>query len=240
MFANTRSAMFKFCIAAFAASTLVGAANAGEYSRSYQVEHPRYGNIGTYVYSVAEANGEVRTERQLRVAVKVLGFVIYRQDADQVETFRGDTLISFQSVTTTNGKPTLAYGVAKAGRFYVTSATGISVAPADVLPSDPWLLKRIGTGFVVSTKSGKIEYVEVTGGETEVVLLDVGPISTRHFHVHTGTQDNKWEVWLDKSGLPIKFRSLEGGTPIDFILTSVDAPTSDLFGLAGSSIRRQE
>lgn len=240
MIAKMRSAIVNICIAAFAASALVGVANATEYSRSYRVEHPRYGNIGTYVYSVAEANGEIRTEAQLRVAVKVLGFLIYRQDADLVETFRGDTLISFQSVTTTNGKPTLVYGVARAGRFYVISTTGIRVAPAGVLPSDPWLLKRIGSGVVVSTKSGKVEDVEVSGGEVESVLLDGTPVPTRHFHVRAGMQPDKWEVWLDSDGSPVKFRSLENGIPIDFTFTSMDVPTTDLLDFADGSIRRQE
>lgn len=240
MITKIRSAAIAVCLSAFAASALLGAAKADDHTRYYQVEHPRYGNIGTYAYSIDKSDGEVRTEAQLRVAITVMGFVIYRQDADQVEVFRNDTLVSFQSVTTTNGQQALTYGIAKAGRFQVTTASGVSSAPAHVLPSDPWLLKRVGTGVVVSTKSGLIEDVEVTGGETEIVLLDVGPVSTRHFHVRAGTQINKWEVWLDQYGSPVKFRSLEDGTPINFILSSTTVPTSDLFGLAGGPVRQNE
>lgn len=228
------------CIAAFATLALAGATHADVRIFNYQVEHPRYGDIGTYVYSVDRVNGEVRIETQLRVAVKVIGFVIYRQNANQVEVFREGALTSFQSVTETNNHRVIASGIAKEGRFYVTSPTGISVVPANVLPSDPWSLKHIGSGVVVSTKSGKIENVEATGGEVEKVLVNGMPISTRHFHVNTETQNNKWEVWLDQNGSPVKFRSLEDGTPISFTLTSVDAHASSLFGLASGSDQRHE
>lgn len=220
------------------ALTLIGDASAATRTDTYKVEHPLYGDIGTYVYNFDDANGVARITSQLHVAITLIGIVIYRQDSDQQEVLENGRLISLKSVTRINGRQSGVRGEARDGRFLVTSASGTTSAPADVLPSDPWSLKRIGAGVVVSTKSGKIYNVKVTGDEAETVLLQGTSSSTHHFRIRTETQEDKWEVWLDAQGVPIKFRSLEDGEQIDFILTSTSSKAADTLSPASSADRR--
>lgn len=208
------------CAALLAAGASPVAAKAPPQIYSYAVTHPVYGAIGTYDRSSDEAEGVTRAEAHLRIAVRVLGVVVRRETADQTEVWRAHRLISFQSLTSTNGRPSTISGTAGGNGFVVISPSGTVIAPADVVASDPWSLNRMGPGTVVSTRTGKISSVEVTGGEPETVMLHGASEPTRHYHVNTATQPNKWEVWVDPRGVPIKFRSLETGGAIDFTLVS--------------------
>jgi hypothetical protein len=196
------------------------AAFAAPQTYDYVITHSRYGKIGTYDRTIDESGGVTHAQSHLRIAVKMLGMVVHRENAEQSETWRGKRLVAFHSVTTSNGKPMTVSGEARANSFVVTSPAGTATAPADVAATDPWGFSRMGPAEVVSLKSGKIEPVNVTGGEADAVMMQGVRQPARHFHVSTSTQPNKWEVWLDPEGVPIKFRSLERGDAVDFTLTS--------------------
>ena len=96
------------------------------------------------------------------MVVRILGLVVHRETADQGEVWRGGRLMSFQSLTITNGRRLSVSGKADGARFLVTSPSGVAVAPADVVASDPWSLTRTGSGVVVSIRTGKIDAVRRT------------------------------------------------------------------------------
>jgi hypothetical protein len=204
------------------AAGLLAPAQAAAQPRTfrYAVTHSRYGPIGAYVHTIDEAGGVTRAQSHLDVVVKILGIVVHRESADQTEVWRGGRLASLDSTTLVNGQPQVVHGVAAQNRFLVTTATGTAAAPADVTPSDPWAFSRMGPGVVVSLKSGRIDQVVVSGGEPEAVLVQGRSTPTRHFHVSTTVQPNKWEVWLDAQGVPVKFRSFERGDSVDFTLAA--------------------
>jgi len=204
-------------LAALGLLTAAIPACAQERAYSYSVVHPSYGTIGRFTESIAVSDGITRIDTQLRVAVKILGIVIYREEGDRSEIFRGDRLVSLRSVTITNGTRLDVRGEAQGDHFVVTSPTGVAEAPADVVPSDPWLLKVLGQGTVVSIKTGHIIPTRVTGGEPAMVSLQGVTVATRHF---LAIGERQQESWLNDQDVPIKFRSVEDGTPIDFILTS--------------------
>jgi hypothetical protein len=192
---------------------------------SYAITHPAYGAIGAFSRSSSsDSDGLVRADAHLRIVVRVLGVVVRRETSDQTEVWRGQRLISFRSLNSTNGKASTISGEASGAGFSVTTPSGNETGPAEIVASDPWSLNRLGSGSVVSTRTGKISAVQVTGGEVETVRLNGAPQSARHFHVNTLAQPNKWEVWIDASGVPIKFRSLETGGAIDFTLTAAPEP----------------
>jgi hypothetical protein len=225
----------------FAAAALValpGAAMAAPQTYHYLITHSRYGRIGAYDRVVDASGGAVHAQSQMKIAVKVLGMVMHRETADQSETWRDGRLVSMHCVTTVNGKPIAVSGEARGGAFMVTSPTGTATAPLDVAATDPMGFNRLGHAQVVSLKSGKLETVDVTGGETDQVSLPDGSEAARHFRVSTANQPNKWEVWLDDQGVPIKFRSLEHGDTVDFTLTSVPPHTSA--GRAALAMMRTE
>ena len=78
-------------------------ARAQERAYSYSVVHPLYGTIGTFTESIARSGDTTRIDSHVRVAVRILGIVVHREEADHTEIFRGDRLVSLQSATTTNG-----------------------------------------------------------------------------------------------------------------------------------------
>ena len=118
------------------------AAGATETTYEYKIEHPRYGDIGTYA-NVVRAVGDVyEIETELHVAVKVLGIVMHREDAKRTERWQGDRLVSFEGVTITNGDRLEISGQAQGDHFVVTTPAGKITAPASVHPSNPWGAKN--------------------------------------------------------------------------------------------------
>jgi len=207
------------------------AASAEARTDTYTVEHPRYGNIGTYVHTVdVDADGVTRIASRLHIAIRKLGIVLYRKDVDQDEVLHGARLVSFHNMTSTNGHRIDVRGESRDNHFVVTSPSGTMVAPGDVAPFDLWSLGQLGTGPAI--KSGKLDTIRVTGGETVRVSREAKTTRARHFHVLTGTQPNTWDVWLDEQGVPIRFRCVEAGTAIDFILT----PSSDTTAAAPNQL----
>jgi len=198
-----------------------GAAEAAPQSYSYKIEHPSYGDIGTYTESVDDAGGFTHIDARLRVAVKILGMVAYHEESDRKETWRDGRLLAFDSITAKNGKRIAVHGEAQQNHFVVTSPSGTVVAPADIETSDPRVLKQPGPGVIITNKLGGVETVEVSGGEQATVSMGGLELPTRHFRVDTESTHDKWDVWLNDSGVPVKFRSMEEGTPIEFTLSSV-------------------
>jgi hypothetical protein len=183
---------------------------------SYTIEHPTYGEIGSYTDTIEKSGDTMRIDTRLRVAVKVLGIVLHREEADRTELWKGDRLVSFHSVTTTNGKPIEVRGEARDNGFVITSPTGMVVAPANVYTSSPWSTRRPNSGVMMSTKTGRVETVQASGGEQALVPILGSEVATRHYQF---ISDKRQDVWLDGSGIPVRFRTEVAGKPIDFILT---------------------
>lgn len=203
---------------AIAASLLFSAAGpvlAAQQVYVYAVMHPSYGRIGTRTDTIDRNADNIRVESRLRVAVELMGAVLYRQRCDLTEVMQGNRLVSLDSVTDRNGKHLEVHGKAEGDRFIVDGTSGSQSGPATTAPSDPWALEHAGPGTLVYTSTGVISDAQVSGGQQEAVSLNGGPVSLRHFIVDG---HNRQEVWLDSDGVPVLFRSFENGTPIDFIL----------------------
>lgn len=183
----------------------------------FSVMHPTYGRIGTLTDTVDHSADGVRIDSQLRIAVKLVGIVVYRQDADITAIMQGDRLVSLESVTDKDGQHLEVHGKAEFGGFAVNATGGSFTGPATTAPSSPWLLKQTGRGTLVYPSTGRIRDAQVSGGEVQTVSLDGVAVSLRHFVV-SGL--NREDVWLDSAGIPVMFRSFEDGTPIDFVLQS--------------------
>lgn len=201
--------------AALLTAMLVGTAEAAPQSYEYRVIHPTYGDIGTYVNRVERAGDDTEVTSELRIAVRLLGIVVYREEARRSEHWQGQRLVAFDGATVTNGKTIEIHGQARDGGFVVTTPAGTVVAPADVHPSNPWSAMVLNSTVMMSTRTGKILPVRVSGGEIEPVALAGSTLRLHQYEVDT---DKRQFVWLDDSGTPIAFRTAENGTPVDFIL----------------------
>lgn len=207
-------------------------AHAADTVYEYHIEHPRYGDIGTYRNTIRETGADAQVDTDMHVAVKVLGIVVFREDAKRTENWQGDRLMRFASVTDTNGTKIEVHGEAHDDSFIVTTPTGTITAPAQVHPSNPWTTKVFDTDVMMSTKSGRVEKVSVTGGRIEPVTFDGIDFRLKRYDI-VGTK--RQSVWLDDRGVPVAFRTEEDGASVDFVLNRPRAgdPTG------GSQVRAQ-
>jgi Family of unknown function (DUF6134) len=195
---------------------LAPAAWASQTVYEYHIEHPRYGDIGTYTNVVQDQGGGTEVHSDLRVAVKILGIVMFREEGTRTEEWRGNRLVGFNATTDTNGDTITVHGEAKGDAFVLTTPTGTIDAPPQVHPSNPWAAHVLDTDFMMSTKTGHVERVSVTGGKVEPVTFDGKQFQLHHYDV-VGTKHQ--QVWLDDQGTVVAFRTEEDGSPVDFILT---------------------
>ena len=190
---------------------------AGPKTYSYSIEHGDYGSIGTYSDTVEESGDTRRIDTRLRVAVKILGITMYREDADRTELWQGDRLLSFHGVTTVNGKPTEIQGEARPDGFAITSPTGTVLGPPNLYTSSPWSVTLPTPAMVFSTKSGKIEHAQVIDEGETTASVQGRDMALRHYEVLT---NKRQDVWADRNGVPVHFRTEESGGTVDFILKS--------------------
>ena len=188
---------------------------AGQLVYTYAVRHPFYGEIGTFTDTIDRNPETLRIDGRLRIAVKFLGIVVYRQESDITAILRDDRLVSLQSVTKKEGEHLEVRGEAQGDQFVVNATGGSFAGPATILPSDPFVLKGTGEGAMVFTDTGEIITVQVSGGDHGTVSVNGNSVSARHFIVEGVTRR---EVWLDDRGIPVRFRIVDNGTPIDFQL----------------------
>ena len=193
---------------------------AGQQIYIYSILHPLYGEIGTRTDTIDHSPGALRIDSRLRIAVELLGIVVYRQESDTTEIMRGNRLVSLESVSEKDGQHLEVHGEAQGSQFVVNSTAGSFTGPATTAPSDPWVLKRTGGGVLVYPSTGRIIQAQVSGGEDVMVSVNGTAVSARHFVVMGG---NREDVWLDPQGIPVMFRTDEGGTPIDFVLQNSTA-----------------
>jgi hypothetical protein len=209
-----------FCSGVAASIVLLSASSAlaaGPRTYTYSIEHGDYGTIGTYSDTIEESGGVKRIDTRLRVAVKILGITMYREDADRTELWQGDHLLSFHGVTTVNGKPTEIQGEAKSDGFAITSPTGTVLGPTNLYTSSPWSVTLPAPAMVFSTKSGKIEHAQVIDQGETTATVQGRDMALRHYEVLT---NKRQDVWADRNGVPIHFRTEEGGGTVDFFLKS--------------------
>jgi len=211
---------------------------AGQQVYTYTVVHPVYGEIGTFTDTIDRSAEATRIDSRLRIAVKLLGVTAYREESDATEILQGDHLVSLESVTNKDGRHLEVHGAAHGDQFMVNCTIGDFAGPGTTSPSDPWLLRHTGDEVVVSTSTGKIVHVQVSGGNHEVISVNGASVSARHFVVNG---DKRQEVWLDNGEVPVMFRTVEDGTPIDFVLQNATAAgTTTVAALRRSSTGHPE
>ena len=81
----------------------------------YSVMHPTYGRIGTLTDTVDHSADGMRIDLQLRIAVKLVGIVVYRQDSDITAIMHGGKLVSLESVTDKDGQRLEVHGRQNSG-----------------------------------------------------------------------------------------------------------------------------
>lgn len=195
---------------------------------TYNVEHPTYGNIGTYTNTVSQNGNSTDVRTVLHIIVKMLGIRMFHQDATRDEQWLNQRLVAFRSTTDDNGTNINVSGKADPKKFVIdSSANGALTAPPQVHPSNPWAPFVLQTDTMMSTKTGKI---------TPVVIKDTGEVNAtfdgRAMRVHQWfVDDDKHQVvWIDDRGIVVAFQTEEQGKTVNFVLknetVSADSPPS--------------
>jgi len=197
------------------ACTVAAPAVAAEQTYTYSIVHPTFGDIGVFTDRIEHTGDQMSIHTQLRIAVRMVGVVVYREQADGVEVLQGRRLVALENVGDKDGKNFNVHGRIEGGRFMVNSPAGSFAAPLDVLPSDPWLVHGATQGKVLSTRTGQVVDVTVTGGEPVSIEVQGSWVRARHYIVNG---DKRQEIWMADNSVPVMFRSFEDGMPIDFVL----------------------
>jgi hypothetical protein len=190
------------------------AASAQTYE--YKIKHAHYGDVGTYTNTVIRDGERTDVTSTLRVAVKMLGLVVYRREADRTERWQGDRLVSFTSTETKNGEVIEVRGEARGDAFVITSPAGQFVAPGYVRPSNPWSADILKASVMMSTSTGKVFRARVRGGEEDLIPLEGRIEKLRRFEIDS---DKREYVWLDRNNVPVAFRTHDESTTVDFLLS---------------------
>ncbi len=201
------------------ACVVLGAANAPASAESrtysYSVVHAKYGTIGTYADTIDESGGKRQIDTKLRVAVKVLGFTLYREEADRTELWEGGHLISFHGSTIVDGKPLEVRGEARSEGFAITSPSGTIIAPLNIYTSSPWSVELPKPDVMMSTKTGRVERVQVIDDGVSLTTINGSAIPLHHYRI---LSNKRQDAWVDAGGVPVRFRSEEHGSAVDFVL----------------------
>lgn len=208
----------------FACAAILGAtaalfplsANAARQIYEYRIVHPTFGDVGSYTNIIDKIGDRTEVTTELHVVVKLLGIVVFRQEAERTERWLGNRMIAFRGVTTTNGDALEVHGEAQGDGFVITTPAGVFTAPANVHPSNPWSLKVFESDTMMSTKTGEFFPVSVNDSGRDDVTIDGVTLKLHRYDIIGHKHDI---VWMDDGGAPVAFETEQGNSPVDFHLT---------------------
>ncbi len=216
---RTRRFMRKFngivVVAVLASSLWSIEARADQQVYTYRIIHSKYGEIGTYTNIIKHFGNDTEVDSEMHVAVRMFGITVYREDAERTENWHNDRFVAFHGTTHANGDTIEVRGEARDNSFVVESPQGTVVAPGSLHPSNPWSPMVLETDEMMSTKTGRIEKVQVTGEAFQPASFDTASTKLREFEI---ISDKRQFVWFDDQGIPVAFRAEVKGAPVDFIL----------------------
>jgi hypothetical protein len=207
-------------VAAAGALAFTAPASAAQQKMVYEVRHSTYGRIGTYTNSVETTGDKTTVTTEGRIRVSLLGIVLYRQDFDRVESWLGERLMSFQGLTTTNGRAIEVKGEAEGDSFAVNSPNGSYMAPAMVRLANPWSEGVLKGAMMLTPDRGQLEDVRVRPVGTTDLAINGEKLRARRYEIARSTGEKRYEVWLDDDGTPVMFNMNTRRGTVTFTLTS--------------------
>lgn len=182
----------------------------------YRIEHPTYGDIGTFTNTIIKDGARTDVETAVRVTVKILGATMYRESSDRFERWRSDRLVFFHAITDKNDHRFEVSGEAQGDRFVVKGPDGTFVGPADIQPPNTWSATCLKGDAMLSSLSGRIFAAHVIDRGTDDVTVDGHHYRAHEYEVDT---DRPHLVWFDDRGIPLQIQSVEHGDTVRLELT---------------------
>ena len=210
--------LFSLIVAGVMASA--SPASAAHQKFVYQIRHSTYGSIGTYTNSIETSGDKTTVTTEGRIRVAILGIVLYRQDFDRTERWVGERLMSFQGLTTTNGRPAEVKGTAEGNRFAVNSPNGSFMAPADVKLANPWSETMLKGAAMLTPDRGQLEDVTIRPAEMTELAINGSKVRARRYEIARCHGEKRYEVWIDDEGTTVMFNVNTRRGLVTFTLTS--------------------
>jgi hypothetical protein len=173
----------------------------------YRVDHETFGNIGRQVLTFSCSGDQLVVDTTVDVAVRMLLFTVYRQEAHYREVWEGDRLVRFESHTDDNGRVLAVSARAVGERIVIDGPNGHSEAPLMAVPDHPWNHDVVGRTLLFDPVDGTFRRVEVTDAGEVPVEVGGRQIMARKYLV---SGDLEVELWYDENGGWVKWRMHDG------------------------------
>ena len=173
---------------------------------AYDIEHDRYGDIGTHTVTVKPNADDLIVEVKSRIKVKRLLWT-YRFEADQKEVWREGRLVTFDRSTRDDfhddGKEVLVKAHAQGDKLIIDGPSGRTEAPGTILSSHPWNPKIVQQTVLMDAKTGELKQVGIESLNEEWVKTGEKPVRARKYVVSGELQQ---ELWYDETGKCVRAR----------------------------------
>jgi hypothetical protein len=194
---------------------------------AYVFEVTRDGKpIGTQTVTLAQDGDKVTVTTESRIAVKMLGIVVYRMHQVLTETYRGARLVEVAAETKDpdgfrKGTITRDSGDRWTGRIGKDSVK----FDCDCETSTMWQLANFKGPTMIEASQLRTRAVTIEDKGSETLDLPEGRVQTRHFAV---TGEVEREVWFDPAGNLVAARQIgsDGSDIRQYLLSDPQAARS--------------
>lgn len=142
--------------------------------------------VGTHTVAFRQDGDLLRVRSEVRIAVRLAGFTVFRYAHDTEEAWRGDRLVALDSRLDNNGRPGMCEARAEAGGIRLRGAGGEALLPpvaapltwwrsASLVPGVPLFDPRQGIAVSPELRrstEGALQRVELVGGEGAEIFYD--------------------------------------------------------------------
>ncbi|MBV8848253.1 MAG: hypothetical protein JOZ16_01555 [Methylobacteriaceae bacterium] len=152
--------------------------------------------IGRTTVDIDRSGDTTTVTSKTDIEVKVI-IVLYRFKQDVTETWKGDQLVSFKSVTDDNGTPH-DLSITSAGKAGLTIVADgkTSTAPAGAIPASFWSTRFVKAKTLIHPDNGRLITVSVKDIGPDDVNVGGAPRKAEHYKVSAG-KDYDRDLWYD-------------------------------------------
>ncbi|WP_422000488.1 DUF6134 family protein [Reyranella sp.] len=208
------------------AASVPGRAEELPYGNSQTFAAFRNGErIGTHRLDFSRQGDELVVQTTIDLAVKLVGFTAYRYSHRGREVWRGDTLLTFNTLTDDDGKRYVVRAVRDhSGSVVVDRQTpddpaGVrNLLPPGVLPSTHWNFHQTAQARLLNAQKGTVDPIRVIKVGRETVATGAGPVAATHYR-YDG--EVRMDQWFDDRGRWVKMTFVApDGSVIEYRLES--------------------
>jgi hypothetical protein len=144
--------------------------------------------VGTHIVRFRDEGGLLRARSEVRIAVTLAGFTVFRYSNDTDEAWRGDRLVALTSRLERNGRAMGCEARAEGGTIRLRGTAGDAVLPANAAPLTWWRAAAFAPGVpLFDPRDGKPvqpelrrrtenggQRITLIGGEGAEIIYDGG------------------------------------------------------------------